>query len=102
MSLLKENKNDPLGEKNKITPEDDDLSFMIKNDLENILEKLGSDENALDFKKKISLKLADLGSTMEGIKDYREALDSFSTNLEKILKDWDSNDDTECDKQLGN
>lgn len=72
--------------------DDNDLSSIIKHELESILEELGSDEKVAVLKEKIAAAFTDLGDTVEEIKNYREALDSFSDNLEKIIKDWDSTD----------
>ena len=97
MCLLSEAKSISFSRKIEPSHDDSDLSLIIKNELENLLEELGPDEKVAILKGKIAAALANLSGTVEGIKNYREALDSFADNLEKIIKDWDS---TEGDVKL--
>jgi hypothetical protein len=102
MCLMNVTKSNTFGKNLESMSDTSDLSSTIRHELESILEGLGSDEKTTMLKKKIVVAIADLSSTVEGIKDYREALDSFSDNLEKIIKDWDSNDAAGCNEQLEN
>lgn len=90
MNLINEAKIDLATKKNASMIDDENLSSIIKNELENLLEELGPDEKVALLKEKITAALANLSGTVEGIKNYRETLDSFADNLEKIIKDWDS------------
>ncbi len=102
MSLMNDTKSNSFSKKIESMPDDNDLSSIIKHELESILEELGNDEKVENVKNKIATAFKDINSTVEVIKNYRETLDSFSNNLEKIIKDWDSTADDVSHEQLGN
>lgn len=102
MCLLSDTKSSSFSKKIEPNHDDSDLSSILKNELENLLEELGPDEKVAVLKEKITAALANLSGTVDGIKNYRETLDSFASNLEKIIKDWDSTEDDVTLEQIEN
>ncbi|PKL81805.1 MAG: hypothetical protein CVV24_13365 [Ignavibacteriae bacterium HGW-Ignavibacteriae-3] len=74
----------------KLTNENDEFPEIIKRELEEVLRILGNDDKSVIIQKKIKIALAALSDNgVDKKKDFRKTLESFSENLERIIKEWD-------------
>jgi hypothetical protein len=102
MSIINNNVIDSAGRNPVHYSDTEDLSSIIKQEFESIIEEIGFDEKDALLKKKIENALASLSNAVEEIDDYQTALDSFCNNLEIIIKNWDEADDNENRQQIEN